>query len=79
MGNSSEFTRKYLLNYVASLKTRFQRRFFPVNFAKLVRSPFLQNTTGRLVLIITVPTTVMAKLGNEIVNQDTKTKAYAPI
>ena len=31
-------------------KTRVPRRYFPVNFAKFVRKPFLQNTSGRLIL-----------------------------
>ena len=38
----------------ASLKTRLQRRFFLVNFAKFVRTTFFQNTTRRLLLIISV-------------------------
>ena len=29
---------------------RLQHRFFPVNFAKLLRTTFLQNTFGRLLL-----------------------------
>ena len=40
---------------------------------------FLQNTTGRLLQIITVLIVVKGELGNETVNYDTKTKAYVPI
>ena len=32
------------------LKKRLWHRRFPVNFAKLLRTPFLQNTSGRLLL-----------------------------
>ena len=32
------------------LKKRLWHRFFPVNFAKFLRTPFLQNTSGRLLL-----------------------------
>ena len=32
------------------LKRRLWHRFFPVDFAKFLRTPFLQNTTGRLLL-----------------------------
>ena len=33
------------------LKKRLWHRCFPVNFVKFLRTPFLQNTTGRLLLI----------------------------
>ena len=32
------------------LKKRLWRRYFPVNFAKFLKTPFLQNTFGRLLL-----------------------------
>ena len=34
----------------ALLKQRIWHRCFPVNFVKFLRTPFLQNTTGRLLL-----------------------------
>ena len=34
------------------LKKRLWRRCFPVNFAKFLRRPFLQNTSGRLLLLL---------------------------
>ena len=34
------------------LKKRLWHRCFPVNFAKLLRTPFLQNTSGRLLLLV---------------------------
>ena len=34
-----------------SLKRRFWHRRFPVNFARFLRTPFLQNISGRLLLI----------------------------
>ena len=43
---------------------------------KLVRTPFLQNATGRLLLIIAV---VKGELANENLNHNTKTKAHVPI
>ena len=33
------------------LKNSFWHRCFPVNFAKFVRTPFLQNTSGRLLRV----------------------------
>ena len=32
------------------LKKRIWHRYFPVNFAKFLRVPFLQNTSGKLLL-----------------------------
>ena len=34
------------------LKKRLQRRCFPLNFVKFLRTPFLQNTSGRLLLYV---------------------------
>ena len=34
---------------ISSLK-RLWHRYFPVNYAKFLRTPFLQNTSGRLLL-----------------------------
>ena len=34
------------------LKNRLWHRYFPVNFVKFLRTPFLQNTSGRLFLKI---------------------------
>ena len=35
---------------VTLLKKKFWQRRFPVNFVKFLRTPFLQNTSGRLLL-----------------------------
>ena len=50
-----------------------------MNLAKFAGTPFLQNTTGRLLLIIAVSIVVKEELTNETVNYDAKTKAYVPI
>ena len=62
--NFAKFTGKHLrqslcFNKVAGLrkrwllqKKRLWQRCFPVNFVKFVRTPFLQNTSGRLLLFI---------------------------
>ena len=50
-----------------------------MNFAKFVGTPFFQNTTGRLLLIIAVSIVATEELANENLNYDTKTKAYVPI
>ena len=50
-----------------------------MNFAKFVRTLFLQNTTGRLLLIIAVSIVVKKELANETVNYGAGTKAYLPI
>ena len=62
--NLAKFTAKHLcqslfFNKVAGLeaynfiKKRHWHRCFPVNFAKFLRTPFLQNTSGRLILNVT--------------------------
>ena len=59
--NFTKFTGKHLcqrlfFNKVAGLraatllKKRHWQRCFPVNFTKFIRTPFLQNTSGRLLL-----------------------------
>ena len=61
--NFAKFTGKHLcqslfFNKVAGLrpefllKKRFWHRCFPVNFAKFLRTPFLQNTSERLLLSV---------------------------
>ena len=45
---------------------------FLVNFAKFARTPFLQNSTGRLLLIIAVSIVVKGVLANKTVNYATK-------
>ena len=61
--NFAKFTGKRLcqslfLNKVEGLspstlsKKWLWHRCFPVNFAKFLRTPFLQNTSGRLVLLV---------------------------
>ena len=47
-----------------------------MEFAKFVGAIFLQNTNGRLLLIIAVSKVVKGELANKTVNYDTKTKAY---
>ena len=53
--NFAEFTGKHVcqslfFNKVAGLKKTLWHRSFPVNIAKFLRTPFLQNTSGRLLL-----------------------------
>ena len=51
--NWTKFTGKYLcqsLRPAALLKKRLWHRCFPVNFVEFLRTPFLQNTSGRLLL-----------------------------
>ena len=50
-----------------------------MNFVKFVRTPFLENITGRLALIVAVSIVVTGKLANETKNCDTKTKVYVTI
>ena len=61
--NFTKFTKKHLcqsrfFNKVAGLrpatllKKSSQHRCFPVNFAEFLRTPFLQNTSGRLLFAI---------------------------
>ena len=52
---------------------------FLVNFAEFVRTPFLQNSTERLILIIAVSIVAKGVLANETVNYNTQTKAYVLI
>ena len=61
LGNFAKFTGKHLcqslffnkvacLKPVTLLKKRLWHRCFPVNFEKFLRTPFLWNTSGRLLL-----------------------------
>ena len=62
--NSTNFAGKQLcLRPVTLLKKRLWDSCFPVNFAKFLRTPFLQNTSGRL-LLCHVPVDGMDILGN---------------
>ena len=65
LGNFTKFTRKHLrqclffnkvagLRPAALLKTRLWHRSFPVNFVKVVRTPFLQNASGRLLMNVRI-------------------------
>ena len=71
--NFAKFTRKHpcqslFFSKVAGLrpatllKKRLWHRCFPVNFAKLLRTPFLQNTSGRLLLNILLDLRVQSHL-----------------
>ena len=56
--NITKLTEKHLcqgLFFIAAtlLKKRLWHRCFPVNFMKFLRKPFLQNTSGRLLLDVT--------------------------
>ena len=55
------------------LKRRLFLRYFLKNFAKFVRAPSLQNTTG-CICIEAVPIVVKGELVNKTVNYDAKTK-----
>ena len=52
---------------------------FLVDFAKFVRTPFLQNSTVSILLIIAVSIVGKRVLTNITINYDTKTKAYVLI
>ena len=63
--NFTKFTEKHLrqslyFNKVAGLRTatllkkKLWHRYFLVDFAKFLRTPYLQNTSGRLLLILSV-------------------------
>ena len=42
----------FQINFIGKLIKRLWHRCFPVNFAKLSRTSFLQNTSGRLLVFI---------------------------
>ena len=50
-----------------------------MDFAKFVTAPFLQNSTGRMLLIIAVSIVAKGVLANKTVNYDTSTEAYVLI
>ena len=54
-------------------------RCFLVNFAEFVRTPFLQDSIGRMILILAVSIVAKRVMANETVNYDTQTKAYVLI
>ena len=49
---------------------------FSCEFCEFVRTPFLQTSTGRVLLIIAVSIVAKRVLASETVNYDTQTKAY---
>ena len=49
--NFAKFTGKYLCQSLF-LQKRLWHKCFPVNLAKFLRTPFLQNTSGRLLLLL---------------------------
>ena len=50
---------------------------FRVNVVKFARTSFLQNSTGRLLLMIAVSIVAKDVLANKTLNYETRTKAYA--
>ena len=52
---------------------------FLVDFVKFARTRFLQNSSGRLLLIMAVSIVAKGVLVNEIVNYETRTEAYVLI
>ena len=75
----SFFDKAKLCRSATSLKASLQRKCFLVKFAKFVETPFLQNTTERLLLATPVTIVVKGELANETVNYVTKTKGYVQI
>ena len=45
-----------------SLQKRPQHRWFPMNFPKFLRTPFLNNTSGRLCLFLQLMFEILLKL-----------------
>ena len=68
--NFEEITRKHL-------KRNLFQVFF-CEFCEFARTPFLQNSSGRLLLIIAV-SVAKGVLANQTVNYETRTKAYVLI
>ena len=50
-----------------------------MNFAKFARTPFLQNSTRRMLLIVGVSLVAKEVLANETVNYKARTKEYVLI
>ena len=50
-----------------------------MNFVEFVRTLFLKNSIGRLLLIIAVSIVAKRALANKTVNYDTQSKAYVLI
>ena len=48
--NFTKFKWKHLRPVAKSVKKRLQHRCFPVNFVKFLKTPFLQNISGQLLL-----------------------------
>ena len=54
--------------------TEDSRTVHYLNFAKFVRTPFLQNTIGRLLLIIAVLIVVKGEFANKSIDYDAEIK-----
>ena len=48
----AKFTGKHLWQRLEAVKKRLWHKCFPVNLAKFLRTPFLHNTSGRLLLLL---------------------------
>ena len=61
------------------IKSESLAQSFCCEFCEVCKKSFLQNTNGRLLLIIAVSLVLKGKLVKKIVNYNMKTKAYVPI
>ena len=61
------------------IKSEYLAQVFSCEFCEICKKLILQNTTGRLLLIIAVSIVVKGELAIETVSYDTKPKAYVPI
>ena len=70
------FFDKVKLQICNLIKSESSAQMFTCEICKICTNTFFQNTTGRLLLIISVSIVVKGDLANETVNYDTKTKAF---
>ena len=71
LGNFTKFTGKRL-RPATLIKKRLCRSCFPVNFAKFLRPPFLQNTSGRLLLYLFLEFEPLLGKSEKFINQGMK-------
>ena len=79
MRNFEEFTRISLLINLLTLicsfiKNKSLAQVFSCEFCEIWKNLFLQNTTGRLIIAVSI--VVKGELANETVHYDTKAEAY---
>ena len=78
MINSASFWQVFEIIYLVRMQKRFQRRRFPMKFAKFLRTPILKNICERLLLFVS-PQNTITNSGGEFGLDETSTECNGSI